>query len=64
MLDMKTILLIYTWCETGLFFSLAEILIKMAGDPGQFLASWIRKRFHYKQMIVFKYKNSRHIREL
>lgn len=55
MLDMKTILLIYTWRETGLFFSLAEILIKMAGNPGQFLAPWIRKRFEYKQMIVFKY---------
>ncbi len=55
MLDMKTILLIYTWRETGLFFSLAEILIKMAGNPDQFLAPWIRKRFHYKQMIVFKY---------
>ncbi|MBE6783811.1 MAG: hypothetical protein E7536_07340 [Ruminococcaceae bacterium] len=55
MLDMKTILLIYTWRETGLFFSLAEILIKMAGNPGQFLAPWIRKRFEYKQMVVFKY---------
>jgi len=55
MLNMKTILLIYTWRETGLFFSLAEILIKMAGNPGQFLAPWIRKRFQYKSMIVFKY---------
>ncbi len=55
MLDMKTILLIYTWRETGLFFSLAEILIKMAGNPGNFLAPWIRKRFEYKQMVVFKY---------
>ena len=55
MLDMKNILLIYTWRETGLFFSLAEILIKMAGNPGNFLAPWIRKRFEYKQMVVFKY---------
>lgn len=55
MLDMKRILLIYTWRETGLFFSLAEILIKMAGNPGQFLAPWIRKRFQYRTMIVFKY---------
>lgn len=55
MLNMKTILLIYTWRETGLFFSLAEILIKMAGNPGQFLAPWIRKRFQYKSMIIFKY---------
>lgn len=55
MLDMKRILLIYTWRETGLFFSLAEIIYKMSGNPGQFLAPWIRKRFQYKQMIVFKY---------
>ncbi|MBR3588739.1 MAG: MFS transporter [Clostridia bacterium] len=55
MLNMKTILLIYTWRETGLFFSLAEILIKMAGNPGQFLAPWIRKRFQYKSMVIFKY---------
>ena len=55
MLNMKTILLIYTWRETGLFFSIAEIIYKMSGNPGQFLAPWIRKRFQYKQLIVFKY---------
>lgn len=55
MLDMKRILLIYTWRETGLFFSIAEIIYKMSGNPGQFLAPWIRKRFQYKQLIVFKY---------
>ena len=55
MLDMKRILLIYTWRETGLFFSIAEIVYKMSGNPGQFLAPWIRKRFQYKQLIVFKY---------
>ena len=55
MLDMKRILLIYTWRETGLIFSIAEIIYKMSGNPGQFLAPWIRKRFQYKQMIVFKY---------
>ncbi len=55
MLDMKRILLIYTWRETGLFFSVAEIIYKMSGNPGQFLAPWIRKRFQYKQLIVFKY---------
>ena len=55
MLNMKTILLIYTWRETGLIFSLAEILYKISGNPGEFLAPWIRKRFQFKQLIIFKY---------
>ena len=54
MLQMKTILLIYTWRETGLIFSLAELLLKFAGTPGQFLTPWIRKRFQYKTLMVFK----------
>ncbi|MBR4743286.1 MAG: MFS transporter [Oscillospiraceae bacterium] len=54
MLNMKTVLLIYTWREKGLFFSLAEILLKFAGTPGQLLAPWIRKRFQYKTLMVFK----------
>ena len=53
MLNMKTILLIYTWRETGLIFSIAELVLKMAGTPGQFLAPWIRKRFQYKTLMVF-----------
>ena len=55
MLDIKTLLLIYTWRETGFWYSVAEEVISMAGDPGSFLAPWIRKRFSYKQIIVFKY---------
>ena len=55
MLNMKTILLIYTWRETGLIFSLAEIVYKISGNPGEFLAPWIRKRFQFKQLIIFKY---------
>ncbi len=55
MLNMKNILLIYTWRETGLFFSVCEILYKVSGNPGEFLAPWIRKRFQFKQLIVFKY---------
>ena len=54
MLNMKTVLLIYTWREKGLFFSIAEILLKFAGTPGQLLAPWIRKRFQYKTLMVFK----------
>ncbi len=53
MLSVKTILLIYTWRETGLIFSIAEIALKAAGAPGQFLAPWIRKRFQYKSLMVF-----------
>ncbi len=53
MLGMQTVLLIYVWRETGLIFSLAEILIKFAGTPGQFLAPFIRKRFQYKTLMVF-----------
>ena len=53
MLGVQTILLIYTWRETGLFFSVAEIALKAAGSPGQLLAPWIKKRFQYKTLMVF-----------
>ena len=53
MLGMQTILLIYVWRETGLLFSVAEIVLKFAGNPGQFLAPWIRKRFQYRTLLVF-----------
>lgn len=55
MLNMKTILMIYTWRETGLFFSVAEIVLKFAGTPGQMLSPFIRRRFQYKTLIVFRY---------
>lgn len=54
MLDVKTILLIYTWRETGFFFAVAENVIAFAGNPGAFLAPWIRKRFQFKTLYVFK----------
>lgn len=54
MLDMKRVLLIYTWRETGLFFSVAETVLKLSSNPGQFLAPWIRKRFQYRTLIIFK----------
>ena len=54
MLDIKTILLIYTWRETGFFFALAENVIAFVGNPGAFLAPWIRKHFQYKTLYVFK----------
>ena len=55
MLAMKTILMIYTWRETGLFFSIAEIALKFAGTPGQLLSPFIRRRFQYKTLVIFKY---------
>ena len=55
MLSMKTIIMIYTWRETGLFFSIAEIVLKFAGTPGQMLSPFIRRRFQYKTLVVFKY---------
>lgn len=54
MLDIKTILLIYTWRETGFFFAIAEQVISFVGNPGAFLAPWIRKHFQYKTLYVFK----------
>lgn len=53
MLGVQTILLIYTWRETGLIFSIAEIALKAAGSPGQLLSPWIKKRFQYKTLMVF-----------
>lgn len=53
MLSVKTILLIYTWRETGLLYSVAELALKFSGTPGQFLAPWIRKRFQFKTLMVF-----------
>ncbi len=55
MLNMKTILMIYTWRETGLFFSIAEIVLKFAGTPGQMLSPFVRRRFQYKTLVIFKY---------
>jgi len=55
MLGMKTILMIYTWRETGLFFSIAEIVLKFAGTPGQLLSPFVRRRFQYKTLVIFKY---------
>ncbi len=54
MIGIKQILLIYTWRETGFFFALAENAISFVGNPGAFLAPWIRKRFQYKTLYVFR----------
>ncbi|MBQ1552455.1 MAG: hypothetical protein IIZ66_02815, partial [Clostridia bacterium] len=54
LMAMKTILMIYTWRETGLFFSVAEIVLKFAGTPGQMLSPFIRRKFQYKTLVIFK----------
>lgn len=53
-LAVKTIVLIYTWRELGIIFSLTEMLVSFVGNPGAFLAPWIRKRFQYKTLMIFK----------
>ncbi len=53
-LAVKTIVLIYTWRELGIIFSLVEVLVSFVGNPGAFLAPWIRKRFQYKTLMIFK----------
>lgn len=53
-LAVKTIVLIYTWRELGIVFSLIEVLVSFVGNPGAFLAPWIRKRFQYKTLMIFK----------
>lgn len=50
----KTILLIYTWRELGLVMAFTEQFIAFVGNPGALLAPWIRKRFQYKTLVVFK----------
>lgn len=54
MIAIKTILLVYTWRETGFWFSIAENAIAFVGNPGAFLAPWIRKKFQYKTLYIFK----------
>lgn len=53
-LAIKDVILIYTWREQGLIYVLVQNLVKFVGNPGAFLAPWIRKRFSYKAMIVTK----------
>ncbi len=54
MIGIGQIMLIYTWRETGFFFALAENAIAFVGNPGAFLAPWIRKLFQFKTLFVFK----------
>lgn len=54
MIGIGQIMLIYTWRETGFFFALAENAIAFVGNPGAFLAPWIRKRFQFKTLFIFK----------
>lgn len=53
-LAVKIIILIYTWRELGIVYAIIETLIAFVGNPGAFLAPWIRKRFQYKTLMVFK----------
>lgn len=53
-LNIGSIVLIYTWRELGIIYVIVDQLIRFVGNPGAFLAPWIRKRFQYKSIVVFK----------
>ncbi|NMP38239.1 MAG: hypothetical protein GX051_09020 [Clostridiales bacterium] len=53
-LAVKNIILIYTWREQGIIYAIFEQFIRFVGNPGAFLAPWIRKRFQYRTLVVFK----------
>lgn len=53
-LAIKDIILIYTWRERGIIYVIVQNLVSMMGDPGAFMAPWIRKKFQYKTLVVFK----------
>ncbi len=53
-LYVKDIILIYTWRERGLIYVIVQNIVSMVGNPGAFLAPWIRKRFQYKTLVLFK----------
>jgi len=53
-LYVKDIILIYTWRERGIIYVIVQNLVSMVGNPGAFLAPWIRKRFQYRSLILFK----------
>lgn len=53
-LAIKAIMLIYTWRELGIIYALMDQLVSFMGNPGAFLAPWIRKRFQYKSLVIFK----------
>lgn len=54
MVSVQDMLFIYTWREQGLVFVIFKNLIAFIGNPGAFLAPWIRKKFSYKTLVVFK----------
>ena len=53
-LAIKDIILIYTWREKGIIYVIVQNLVSMMGDPGAFLAPWIRRKFQYKTLVIFK----------
>ncbi|MBR0112774.1 MAG: hypothetical protein IJM02_03415 [Clostridia bacterium] len=53
-LYVKDIILIYTWRERGIIYVIVQNLVSFMGNPGAFLAPWIRKRFQYKTLVLFK----------
>ena len=53
MLAFTTILYLYTFRMTGLIYSLITALVSFAGTPPDFFTPYFRKRFSYKQIMIF-----------
>lgn len=53
MLAFTTILYLYTFRLSGLTYSLIVALISFAGTPPDFFTPYFRKRFSYKQVMIF-----------
>ncbi|MCR5523171.1 MAG: hypothetical protein K6F64_05995 [Clostridia bacterium] len=53
MLAFTTILYLYTFRMTGLIYSLIVTLVSFAGTPPDFFTPYFRKRFSYKQIMIF-----------
>lgn len=53
-LPAQTLILLCTWREQGIIMVIVKQIVAFGGNPGALLAPWIRKRFQYKSLVVFK----------
>lgn len=53
MLAFTTILYLYTFRLSGLIYSLIVTLVSFCGTPPDFFTPYFRKRFSYKQVMIF-----------
>ncbi len=50
----QTLILLCTWREQGVIMVIVKQIVAFGGNPGALLAPWIRKRFQYKSLVIFK----------